>query len=164
MRRWHVALLIGSLALAAIVLAFAAHQSSNTARRAAEASSKAAAETAVIVAADKETPTPHVRTQRRYRPVGDAYRLAAAHGLRLQRPARVRSTRAARAYDPPPAPPGPAPTLDVPATPDVPALDVPDPGPDVCQTDPPDSLDACADRPTAGSMLACIQYYVDCYG
>jgi hypothetical protein len=166
MRRSQVAL-ITTFTLAALVVAFAAHQSSVIARRAPESTPEAAVKMAAIIAADKNPPRRPAQTHGQYQLVR-AYRLAKAHGLRLERPTRERLSAQVRptsgqAYDSAPSAPGPAPTVDIPTPLDIPTVDVPD-VPDVCQTDPPESLDACSRRPTAGSMLACIKYYVSCYG
>ena len=161
MRRWHVVLLIGSLALAAVVLGFAIRSSADTARRAAAASKKADAATAVYVAADREAlGTRPASGERQYRPLTP--HPLTPHRLKHQDPRLRSATRANRGRPgssdfAPPLPSEPEPTIP----PDIAAVAD---GPDPCQTDPPPTLDECARMLSAQSMLDCIQYRVDCYG
>ena len=157
MRVWHVAL--GSLALVALVLTVAMHRAANTGSESVaeptpvyHAPASAAAPAAAPPASSRSIPVkPHalrVKPQR----------------LQLGHP-RVRSATVAPVYDPAPIAPGPPPAPDIPAPPDVSLPNVPgSDGPSPCETDPPKSLDECANMPTAGSTEACIQYRVDCYG
>lgn len=86
-----------------------------------------------------------------------------AHPMRPSAP-KGTASRAPR-RDAAPNAPGEAPILDIPTPPEVPDPVIPgSDGPDPCVTDPPDSLDSCLDRPTAGSMAACINYRATCYG
>jgi hypothetical protein len=160
MRLRHVAILVCSLALAALVVGFAARQNAGTARRARAASAKTQAATAVMVAAAKE--------QAAAAPTAPRDVPVTPRGLRIKpyvlntRPAPKRVTRVSESA---PEAPGPEPTLDVPAPPDIPTIDLPGSDqPDPCVTDPPSTLDECADMPTLGSMEACVRYRVDCYG
>lgn len=163
MRRRHAVLLLGTLIAVGAVLAFAVHQTTATSQRAAEASAQSKAATAIMIAQNKQRQAYEAQA-RRWRPAEPEQPRGPRvkpHALSLSGPV----TRPTARLDSPPAMPGPEPLPDIPAPPDVPDLSLPeDPGPDPCQTDPPDSLDECADRPTVGSMEACIQYRVDCYG
>jgi hypothetical protein len=153
-RVWHVAL--GSLALVALVLVFGM-------RHAADAGSESVLEPTRLYRTLPPTPAPVRPAPPRSVPVKASRLRVKPQRLHLGNPRvqtapRVRSARTAPAYDPPPVAPGPPPTLDIPVAPYV------EEGPDVCKTDPPDSLDECAERTSAASMEACVQYYVDCYG
>jgi hypothetical protein len=163
MRGRHAILLVGTLIVVGALLGFAVHQTRTASQRAAEASAQSRAATAVMIADAKLRRKYEVKA----RPWRVAPQIQAPRGMRVKphtlslgRPA----TRPTPQVDSAPAMPGPGPTLNIPAPPDIALPDVPDPGPDPCETDPPDSLDECADMPTVGSMNACIQYRVDCYG
>jgi hypothetical protein len=163
MRPWHF--VFASLALAAVVFSFGfLHR---------ETGAESVSGQAWIYSAHARASTPALRVSVRkvavrHRPDGIPVKRTVLRvgGPQVQSaPTAGRKAAPSPADDEPPVAPGPGPTLDIPAPPEIAMPSVPGAdGPDPCETDPPESLDACFDRPTAGSIDACLQYRIDCYG
>ena len=157
MRAWHF--VFGSVVVAGLVLGFAVLRTAET------RSSSTVAPPHIY--ANRKPPAGHrvhqlVPSQpRRARVKPRTLRLGAPQTRSAKAPSvnvkRHPSTlRDRSAYDAPPPPPA-EPTL----SPEVAAIVN---GPDPCVTNPPSTLDECAEMSTAAAMDACIQYRVDCYG